>query len=53
MAAITRFSSGHRRVIGVPPMPDGGRRAFQGTSVARALRLRNEARSRHALRCLR
>lgn len=42
-----------RRVIGVLPMPDGARRAFQGASVAQVLRLWNEARSRHALRCLR
>lgn len=53
MAVITRFGSGRRRVIGVLPMPDGVRRAFQGTSVAQILRLWNEARSRHALRCLR
>lgn len=53
MAVITYFNSGHRRVVGVLPMPDGARRTFQGTSVAQVLRLWSEARSRHALRCLR
>lgn len=53
MAVITYFNSGRRRVVGVLPMPDGARRTFQGTSVAQVLRLWSEARSRHALRCLR
>lgn len=53
MAVITYFNSGRRRVVALLPMPDGARRTFQGTSVAQVLRLWNEARSRHALRCLR
>lgn len=32
-----------RRVIGVLPMPDGARRAFQGASVAQVLRQWQEA----------
>lgn len=43
MAVITHFSFRCRRVIGVLPMPDGARRAFQGASVAQVLRQWQEA----------
>lgn len=43
MAVIIHFRSG-RRILGVLPMPDGGRMAFTGRSMAEVLRQWQEAK---------